>query len=157
VHLESFFEFIDGATGFGEVKNNTIEDNVISGNTSNGVAITGDAATENLVVSNKIGTDVNGGTALPNELAGVFIGSGANQNIVGGIEEESRNVISGNNREGVFIAGDQTDGNSVFGNLIGTNSFGTQPIPNRENSVRISGGAKSNSLVFNVISGCGCR
>ena len=96
MHLEIFFEFINGATGFGEVKNNTIEDNVIFGNTSNGVAITGDAATENLVVSNKIGTDVNGGTALPNELAGVFIGSAANQNIVGGIEEESRNVISGN-------------------------------------------------------------
>lgn len=86
------------------------ERNVISGNGVTGVQI---HSAGNLVQGNFIGTDRTGTIDLGNVAKGVVLEvSGPSNNVVRG------NVVSGNG-DGVFMRG---DGNSVQGNLIGTDA-----------------------------------
>jgi len=75
--------------------------NIISGNDVSGVLII-NAATGNLIQGNYIGTDVSGTIDLGNTERGVAIGAASN-NVVGGTDPSSRNVISGNDGAGVYI------------------------------------------------------
>ena len=98
-----FGVFIDGAS------NNTIGGagslgNLISGNDYDGVLIFDDtgAAQNNVVIGNKIGTDVTGSVALPN--AGNGIDVYASNNIIGGTAPGAGNLISGNAGAGIYLA-----------------------------------------------------
>ena len=106
--------------------------NLISGNNDSsgmtadiGVEIIGSTATGNSVVGNLIGTDVLGTGYLPN-YTGIYIGTGASGNTIGGSTTAARNVISGNNDDGVFL--DSTASNLVAGNLIGTDVTGSNAL-----------------------------
>ena len=57
---------------------------MISGNGGEGVLITDSGTTGNVVSGNAIGTDASGSSALPNTYNGVWIGSGASNNTIGG-------------------------------------------------------------------------
>jgi trimeric autotransporter adhesin len=119
---------IDGAAG------NTIGGtaagarNVISGNVSDGVDLRS-GATGNLVVGNYIGTDATGAVALGNQEDGVYF-EGASGNSVGGLTAGERNVISGNDANGVFLYGPGSDNNLIRGNFIGTDAAGTGGVGN---------------------------
>ena len=102
-------------------------------------------ATGTKVEGNYIGTDATGTADLGNSSAGVYIQ--ASSNTVGGTVSGARNVISGNNLDGVLISG-QT--NKVQGNYIGTDKNGTADLGNIRNGVWISG---SN----NEVGGAGAR
>jgi hypothetical protein len=109
--------------------------NVISGNFGSGVVLKGAAATGNVVAGNYIGTNAAGNAAIANQTDGVQILFAASNNTIGGATATTRNVISGNNNAGVYIAGDNSgplvcNGNIVAGNYIGTNAAGTTPIGN---------------------------
>jgi titin len=129
--------------------------NVISGNDFLGVAIAGSFAgpAENRIEGNYIGTDVTGTVDLGNAAVGVWIG--APSNVVGGTSERARNVISGNDRDGVEIFGGT--GNKIQGNFIGTDATGTADLGNEDSGVLIKapsnlvGGTTSGAR--NVISG----
>lgn len=116
--------------------------NLISGNTSSGIRIW---TPGNVVLSNKIGTDIHGINALPNQLHGVdlsvgdnFVGSG-----VGG------NLISGNAGFGVVSDGD----NDITGNTIGLTGDQLDVLTNGSAAVTLYGsGAR---VVENVIGGDG--
>jgi parallel beta helix pectate lyase-like protein len=95
--------------------------NVISGNGTAGVRI-GGPETDALVAGNYIGTDKDGGGAVPNAL-GVRIDTGAAGSIV------RDNVISGNTGYGVSIASAAMH-NDVRGNRIGTTSSGQGALGN---------------------------
>jgi hypothetical protein len=129
--------------------------NVISGNLSYGVAI-GDSG--NKVEGNYIGTDAEGSADLGNALGGVFI-QGSN-NTIGGTTSEARNVISGNDEDGVFIRFDST-GNKVEGNYIGTDAEGSADLGNSRDGVVLYGFPHDNIIggtasgAANVISGNG--
>jgi len=113
----------------------TILNNLISSNGGYGIrAFTLTTAT--IVRGNLIGTDKDGDTDLGNAGDGVFItGSGAN-NIVGGTSVADRNVISGNNGNGLaFVA----QGVIVQGNYIGTNAAGTAALGNSRNGIDVPG------------------
>ena len=56
---------------------------MISNNGTYGVLVSGGGTMENAFTSNKIGTDVSGSYALPNQ-TGVLITNGASYNDVGG-------------------------------------------------------------------------
>ena len=123
------------------------ERNLISGNTNNGVFIDGDASDFNAVQGNYIGTDVTGTLDLGNGFAGIQIFDG-DDNLIGGNSAASRNIISGNNTNGVIIAenGNATTGNLVRGNYIGTDVNGTTALGNSFNGVGIDFNASDNSV-----------
>jgi titin len=84
--------------------------NIISGNNSHGVIIRDSGTTSNTVAGNYIGTDVTGTLVLGNSQQGVRIETGASNNRIGtdgnGLNDASeRNVISGNNQDGVRLTG----------------------------------------------------
>ncbi|MEG4630803.1 SdrD B-like domain-containing protein [Microcoleus sp. AR_TQ3_B6] len=124
-----------------------------------GIFIAGNAATGNAVLGNYIGTDVNGTADLGNGGNGVVVDNAAG-NRIGGTAAGDRNIISGNDAFGVLINAAGSTGNTVLGNIIGTNAAGTAALPNALTGVQISGG--SNNIVGgttvadrNLISGNG--
>jgi hypothetical protein len=76
--------------------------NLISGNHGSGIIIEQTASTANIVEGNYLGIDVTGEKALPNDDSGVTITSAAS-NVIGGVTDGSRNVLSGNKNAGVLI------------------------------------------------------
>lgn len=126
-------------TTFKEGEKTVALGNVISGNGQYGVDITGAGSDTNTLISNKIGVNITGTTALPNGLAGVLIHGGAANNLVGTSQGVGDNVISGNSAQGVVISGTNTTGNSVAGNYIGTNVDGTS-VTNGSYGVMIEAG-----------------
>ncbi|HKU76355.1 MAG TPA: SBBP repeat-containing protein [Pyrinomonadaceae bacterium] len=95
--------------------------NLISGHNNVGVSSNG---TGTLIQGNLIGTDVNGTNKIPNSTAVSAFGTNI---LVGGVTAGARNIISGNNSEGVSIRG---AGSKVQGNYIGTDITGTLPLGN---------------------------
>ena len=155
----------NGRTGvqIQEAPNNTVggtqvgEGNVISGNDQAGVFIVRAGAIGNVVQGNFIGTDVTGSTELGNGLDGVAIFD-APDNTIGGAQPGEGNVISGNDRNGIFILGTEASGNSVQGNFIGTDLTGSADLGNASVGVAIQdapdnsiGGSRAGER--NVISG----
>jgi hypothetical protein len=76
----------------------------------------------NTVRANFIGTNTVGSTSLGNA-QGVFLGSAATKNVIGGNAEADGNIIGGNSEFGLMIAGSE---NLVRGNTIGRRSFGIE-------------------------------
>jgi hypothetical protein len=111
-----------------------------------GVAISGSGTSGNVVLGNKIGTDINGTAALGNIIDGVAIESGATANTVGGTATGATNVISANGGSGVYISGSGTSSNVVLGNKIGTDVNGTARLGNAANGVLIQFGATANTV-----------
>jgi uncharacterized repeat protein (TIGR01451 family) len=119
----------------------------------NGVAIGGSGATDNVISGNHIGTDLSGSVDLGNGRDGVFIGLGAQNNTIGGDEPAERNVISGNDWDGVGIHGSGTMSNTVKGNFIGVAADGWDDCANELHGVYIYGGAQNNTIGGNMMVG----
>lgn len=101
-----------------------VDRNVISGNGNDGITMRDDAFS-NIVQGNFLGTDATGTMALGNGADGIEC-HGPDNLIIG-------NLLSGNaNAAGIRLAFSTVDGTVVRGNRIGTDVFGTSPIPNRE-------------------------
>ena len=90
----------------------------------------------------------------------MIIGGEASSNTIGGTTTGARNVISGNEKSGVFICCQPgTTDNLVQGNFIGTNVNGTAELGNGRDGVIISGEASGNTIggtttgARNIISG----
>ncbi|HMY75683.1 MAG TPA: Calx-beta domain-containing protein, partial [Blastocatellia bacterium] len=96
--------------------------NVVSGNNQYGIWIDGAASTGNQVRKNYVGTTANGLSALGNFNCGLLIGSA--DNVIGGMQAELGNIISGNVEYGLFINGPNAAGNQVQRNAIGVNANG---------------------------------
>jgi len=132
----------------------TIKGLVINRFGGSGIVVSGAGATGNTIAGNYIGTDVTGALDFGNAQDGVRIQSGARNNTIGGNQTGSRNVISGNENNGVQITGGGTSQNWVAGNRIGTNAAGTASIPNGFQSaanfsgVSLKSGASANLIGF---------
>jgi len=120
--------------------------NVVSGNRLAGVAIHGPSTKNNVVLGNRIGTDIFGTAALGNGYVGVLISGGADANTIGGTVTAARNIISGNAGSGVEISGAGTTGNVVAGNSIGLDILGFTEISNTGDGVVIKDSAASNRV-----------
>ena len=120
--------------------------NVISNNASAGISIAAmaDSAAplNNVVEGNYIGTDPTGSTRQPNG-AGVVIGAGLTT--IGGLTAAARNVISGNNNDGIDLplgfGGQVTSGTGIEGNYIGTTADGTTALGNGKFGIDDEGAA----------------
>ena len=124
----------DGGAAVGD------EGNVISGNALGGIWIHG--SNDNVVAGNEIGTDLAGTASLPNGGIGIQCGNCSN-NTIGGTTDAG-NVISGNGSDGIQIYG--SDDNIVAGNEIGTDSTGTDSLPNTGAGIDIGGGSSNNTI-----------
>ncbi len=76
-----------------------------------------------------VGTDAAGAVDQGNGIHGIAIDDSPN-NIIGGTTVGARNVISGNDADGILIQGSSSTGNVIQGNFIGTNAAGTAAIGN---------------------------
>ncbi len=139
----------------GDGQRDADERNIISANGFLGVEIVHAGTDQNIVAGNYIGTDVTGAVDLGNAFDGVAIWQGAAFNRVGtdGSDDDfnanERNVISGNDRHGVFLLNTGTSNNVIAGNLIGTNAAGDSGLGNAVDGVRIVNGASSNYIGTN--------
>src|SRR5262249_10945329 len=108
-----------------------------------------------VVQGNLIGTDVTSGRALGNLGNGVRV---SDLSTIGGTVAGARNVISGNQGDGILIARAVT-GTRVEGNYIGTDVTGTHALGNLGNGVTLSSAGRDNTIggtdagAGNVISG----
>lgn len=117
--------------------------NVIGVNGGDGIEIRGSG---NQVRGNYIGIDVSGLWDWGNGKNGVAVWQGAGNNTIGGTLSGHRNVISGNDQNGVWIGGAGSDGNVVVGNYLGTRANGLSPVSNGFAGVAIQGGAQNNRI-----------
>jgi hypothetical protein len=100
----------------------------------------------NWVSGNTFG--VTPGNSVIANRAGVTVFGAENR--IGGPAATDRNVISGNTVAGVVLGTGARD-NLVQGNLIGTDSTGTQSRPNGDTGVLVQGDAQENRIDGNVI------
>jgi titin len=160
----------DGVLVNGQASNNSIgyayvgSNNVISGNGTWGVYISDSGTNGNSVANNYIGTNSAGTAGVPNTNNGLDVVNSAADNTVGGTTSAARNVISGNDNEGVLIGLSATQ-NIVEGNFIGTDYTGTKSVGNHLDGVYVGLGAVNdtiggqnptgalNTAAWNVISG----
>ncbi|HEV2799104.1 MAG TPA: carboxypeptidase regulatory-like domain-containing protein, partial [Pyrinomonadaceae bacterium] len=132
--------------------------NVLSGNTQNGVIIfSGGSGTS--IQGNFIGTNASGTAGLPNGGEGIFVMGGSSNNTIGGTTAAARNIISGNNSNGISFRDNGTNNNAVVGNYIGTDVSGTASIRNLFAGIVFGNNATGNTVggtaagAGNVISG----
>jgi hypothetical protein len=142
--------------------------NVISGNTGNGLVLAGSRGST--VVSNRIGSNASGSSAIGNGGNGILITGRSDGNEIGGtafIDKRTGkannptgskgtttpvfvvpplgNQVSGNGGNGIVIDGGSR-GNVLNGNFVGTTANGNAPLGNGGSGVWIDG-ANSNSLI----------
>jgi hypothetical protein len=132
----------------GLVINGFIED--VSGNSGQAIGFFNLAVnTDNVVEGNFIGTNAAGTAIVANGGDGVIInGPGSTGNTIGGTTPAARNLISGNDEQGVEISA--SDANKVQGNLIGTDKNGTNDLGNTQDGVSLTSSSK-NVVTNNVV------
>jgi parallel beta-helix repeat protein len=115
------------------------EGNLISGNTAFGAYVYNNGTRANIVRGNRIGTDITGTMAIPNE-TGVHIDGATRDNLV------DNNTISGNVVAGITLFALYTDGNRIIRNRIGTDVTGAKPLGNGADGIRIAFGPRNNTI-----------
>jgi parallel beta-helix repeat protein len=145
---------INNTTGY-TIGGSVAAGNLISGNGRDGVQLTGQLTTGIVLYGNRIGTDVTGMKAVPNQGYGVHILNSASGNTVGGAAPSSgpANLISGNQASGVAIGGVQNlpgttlaSNNLVQGNYIGTTITGVARLANGGDGVNLFFGGGNNQV-----------
>lgn len=95
------------------------EGNLISGNGRHGVHLTGAPAADNVVQGNRIGTNISGASAIPNDENGVEVAANGGTSRIGGDADDAGNLIAFNRGQGVHVY--QGTGHRILGNSIHTN------------------------------------
>lgn len=92
-------------------------------------------ASNNKIMGNYIGTNLDGTKSMGN---GVGVDIGGHLNTIGGSLPQLRNIISGNDTDGIslFLA----DNNKILGNYIGTKSSGNEALPNLRSGINFNSG-----------------
>lgn len=116
--------------------------NLISGNQGDGIRVNGDSNLN--IQGNYIGTTYTGSSDLGNNLSGVSLHGGGN-NTVGGNTSSARNILSGNDQHGVFLASNSNE-NTISGNYIGVGANGSTAVANTNVAVSINSGSSSNLI-----------
>lgn len=144
--------------------NTTIKGFVLDGwytNAGTGINI---VSSRNTIQGNYIGTDPSGTVSVANG-TGINLGplnntSSASNNLIGGTTALARNIISGNNGDGIAINGNNggaASNNVIEGNYIGLNAADTALVKNptivRSNKTGVDIAGASNNIVGGAILG----
>lgn len=121
------------------------------------------------IQGNYLGTSIDGLTDLGNEARGLGSSSGtsSDNNLVGGLNPEDRNIMSGNSdaggpkgNEGIAIC-DVCDNWTIQGNYVGVDATGLTAMSNESNGIGVNAGGTGNIIggittgAANVASGNG--
>jgi len=148
----------DGIALFAGAVNNEIGDplpdagNLISGNGRFGIYLNGTGTAGNVIEHNRIGTSVDATFGQGNTLDGIAVFAGPSDNTIGGNFTGAGNFISGNGRDGVFLA-NAGPGNVIDGNSIGTSGDGTKAVGNSGTGIALE--SVTNTTIGGTISGAG--
>ena len=93
-----------------------------------------------VIQGNFIGLMPDGETAGPNRV-GISLRSSETGNLVGGSQPSQRNVVSGNEQDGILLWGGEAV--VVSGNFVGTNAAGNAAVPNGEHGIHAKGAPDS--------------
>ncbi len=129
--------------------------NIIAGNMHNGIFINGSSAGANMIKGNHIGVSITGEADQGNSIDGIHVGS-APSTVIGGTTPGERNVISGNDANGIEIAGALVLSNVIQGNYIGVGTHGADDIGNGVHGVYINNSTSNQVGGFNSLAGTGC-
>ncbi|MDB5310735.1 MAG: repeat-containing protein, partial [Gemmataceae bacterium] len=135
----------------------TIRGFVINGFGSEQIELTGGG--NDLIAGNYLGTDATGTTAVQygstsGAVHGVYI-VGSSNNTIGGTTAADRNLISGNQGDGVAIDGINSTGNVIEGNYIGTDVTGHSALGNYGSGVSIVGTNNTMNIIGGTAVGAG--
>ncbi len=127
--------------------------NLISGNDDEPIDVD-KGVTGTIIRGNYLGTNAAGNAAIANGTAGnansgFLLIEGPNS-IVGGSNPGEGNLVSGSTHAGIFIT---STGNTVQGNLIGTDATGTTALANQGPGVRIGEWVGEQQGADNLIGG----
>ena len=136
-----------------EADNIALQNSLISGNdtevNANGVWL---QKANGVVQGNIIGLTASGIVALPNGGAGVHVKGSSLGMTIGGTTAATRNVISGNDAEGLYFESDVV-GVTVLGNYIGLGVNGSSALGNGSDGVFVKkdgyAGIISNRIAYN--------
>jgi hypothetical protein len=105
--------------------------NVISGNQ---IGIRVNYSDSVTIQGNYIGTDITGLVDLGNTSDGIYLASNADYTQIGGATVAARNIVSGNNSDGVEIWGSHT---TIQGNYIGVDVTGAGDLGNSARGIAL--------------------
>jgi len=114
--------------------------NVISGNGIAGIQLA--VAGDNIVEGNLIGTDPTGMLPSPNGIGIKIDGPSSKGTRIGGMDVESRNVISGNLTSGIEVGrsgSGEGAGVTIQSNFIGTDIEGGEALGNEDDGISLFG------------------
>jgi len=121
--------------GLNAVPGTLFPGNLISGNHLGGVHLNQNGHSHR-IQGNFIGTDVTGLLALSNGYHGVQCYNSFS-NTIGGNAPGFRNIISGNQRHGIYLQDSLCRYNVIVGNFIGTDHTGSNAVPNGWDGVHL--------------------
>jgi CSLREA domain-containing protein len=129
--------------------------NVISGNSRSGIGLWHEQTDGSILQNNLIGLDPTGTVRLGNLWHGIDMNFGVAYSIVGGTGPGERNVVSGNDRQGIEVSHTAgTTQNQIVGNYVGTNVTGTR-APSATNNggfgIQVKDRALNNVVRDNVV------
>lgn len=131
--------------------------NVISGNNGSGVNVYGFYPANVKIAGNYIGTNASAIIDIGNSGSGIFASDfDGNVNItIGGTTTAERNVISGNNQNGITIG--LVNSMTILGNYIGLGANGLNEIGNSQDGINFSleGEVIDNVTIGGATSGAG--
>lgn len=128
---------------------NTIRGLVINRFAIDGISLI--ASSDNIIEGNFLGTDL-AGTADRGNIRGLALETGSSNNVIGGTSPQSRNVVSGNDAQGIRIFGNNLLMNKVQGNFIGTDLTGTVRLSNTFEGLLLHGNT-NNRVEGNTVGG----
>lgn len=124
--------------------------NILSGNQRTGLRIEWTGSDGNIVQGNYLGLGADGKTRAANGEAGIVIGRGSRNNLIGGDSTACANIISGNYSSGVQFA--RASYKNIFkGNWIGPNAALTGIVANAHNGIYFYGDEEEGYPQENVI------
>jgi len=115
--------------------------NYIAGNGASNVVVIGAAAAGNVIRRNTIGVNIDDRRAVSGASGWGVLINDAPDNTVGGDTNADGNLISGNWSGGVqVLGGNNSTGNRILRNRIGTDRFGTSAVGNTGHGVLVMAG-----------------
>ncbi len=119
-----------------------LQRNVLSGNVLHGIQISPGATGRNVVQGNLIGLNATGTGGLGNGQAGIAIFGSVFGDTIGGTAPGSRNVISADSLEGIYVY-TGLSGMVIQGNYIGTDISGTARLGNVYEGIYLDGALRN--------------